>query len=205
MLDLASAVCLKPAPNQRVMRPHKFERRTVTETHSHLGRTDDVREHDGPQGGVYGGGGRAWYRTWIADTAEECLDSGKIDRNDGVGDFTMRLTMDSLGGFGVRRMDEAERSTIALVEPIGHVFYALSVLNVDVPAVRFCDVVRLKAAQVVTVHENRHGISSVTRRSGHVARSLRPASGRVDPFAVPSGNGRYLREGDGPKSTSTGR
>ena len=92
----------------------------------------------------YGGGGRAWCRTWIADAAEECLDSGKIDRNDGVGDFTMRLTMDSLGGFGVRRMDEAERGAIPLVEPIGHVFYAVSVLNVDVPAVRLGDILRLR-------------------------------------------------------------
>ena len=166
MLDLASAVCLKPTPNQRVMRPHEFKRRAVTQTRRHLRRTDDVREHDGPQPGVYGGGGRAWRRTWIADAAEECLDSGKIDWNDGVGDFTMRLTMDSLGGFGVRRVDEAERGAIPLIEPIGHVFYAVSVLNVDVPTVRLCDVVRLEAAQVVTVHENRHGISSVTAAVG---------------------------------------
>jgi hypothetical protein len=63
-------------------------------------------------------------------------------------------------------MDEAERGTIPLVEPICHVFYAVSVLNVDVPAVRLCDVVRLEAAQVVTVHEYRHGVSSVTAAVG---------------------------------------
>ena len=108
---------------------------------------------------VHGGRRRARGRARIADAAEERLDGGKIDRNDGVGDFTMRLTMDSLGGRGVRRMDEAEGGAIVLVEPIGHVFYAVSVLNVDVPAVRLGDIVRLHAAQVVAVHENRHVIS----------------------------------------------
>jgi hypothetical protein len=74
--------------------------------------------------------------------------------------------MDSLGGFGVRRVDEAERGAIPLIERMSHVFYAVSVLNVDVPAVRLSDVIRLQAAQVVTVHENRHGISSVTAAVG---------------------------------------
>ena len=63
----------------------------------------------------------------------------------------MRLTMDVLGGGGVRRVDEAERGAIVLVEPIGHVLYAVSILNVDVPAVRFGDIIRLQAAQVVAV------------------------------------------------------
>ena len=84
--------------------------------------------------------------------------------------------MDALGGFGVRRVDEAEGGAIVLVEPIGHVFYAVSVLNVDVPAVRLGDVVRLQAAQVVAVHENRHVIS-LGRRGGWIPlrgnRSLR--------------------------------
>src|SRR5580658_5254841 len=106
MLDLAPTVRLKPAPDQRVMRPHEFERRAVTETRRHLGRPDDVGEHDCSQPGVYGGRGCARGRAWIADAAEERLDRSKIDRNDGIGDFTMRLTMDSLGGRGVRRMDE---------------------------------------------------------------------------------------------------
>jgi hypothetical protein len=44
--------------------------------------------------------------------------------------------MDSLGGGGVRGMDEAEGGAIVLVEPIGHVFYAVSILDVHVPAVR---------------------------------------------------------------------
>src|SRR5580698_7124105 len=67
------------------------------------------------------------------------------------GDRAMRLAMDLLCGRGVRRMDEAEGGAVVLVEPIGHVFYAVSVLNVDVPAVRLGDVVRLQAAQVVAV------------------------------------------------------
>jgi hypothetical protein len=73
----------------------------------------------------------------------------------------MRLTMDTLGGGGVRRMDETEGGAIALVEPIGHVFYAVSILDVDVPAVRLGDIIRLQAAQVVAVHENRHAIPPV--------------------------------------------
>jgi hypothetical protein len=73
----------------------------------------------------------------------------------------MRLTMDSLGGGRIRRMDEAERSTIVFIEPIGHVFYAVSILDVDVPAVRLGDIIRLQSAQVVAVHENRHVIPTV--------------------------------------------
>ena len=67
----------------------------------------------------------------------------------------------SLGGGGVRRMDKAKGGAIVLVEPIGHVFYAVSILNVDVPAVRLGDIIRLQPAQVVAVHENRHVISTV--------------------------------------------
>jgi hypothetical protein len=167
MLDLAPAVRLKPAPDQRIMRPHEFERRGVTQTRGHLGRTDNVGEHDGPEPGVHGGRRCARGRAWIADAAQERLDGGKIDRNDGVGDLTMRLTMDELGGGGVRRMDEAEGGAIVFVELIGHVFYAVSILDVDIPAVRLRDVARLQAAQVVAVHENRHVIS-LGRRAGRV-------------------------------------
>jgi hypothetical protein len=35
----------------------------------------------------------------------------------------------------------------------------VSVLNVDVPAVRLGDILRLRSAQVVAVHVNRHVIS----------------------------------------------
>ena len=167
MLDLAPTVSLESAPDKRVVRPHEFERRAVAKARRHLGRTDDVGEHDGPQSGIHGGSRCARCRARIADAAEERLDGGKIDRNDGVGDFTMRLTMDSLGGRGVRCMDEAEGGAILLVKPIGHVFYAVSVLNVHVPAVRLGDVVRPQAAQIVAVHKNRHVIS-LGRRGGRV-------------------------------------
>jgi hypothetical protein len=142
MLDLASTVSLKSAPDKGVVRPHEFERRAVAKARRHLGRTDDVGEHDGPQSGIHSRG-RARGRARIADAAEERLDGGKIDRNDGVGDCAVRLTMDALGGLRIRRMDEAEGGAILLIEPIGNVFYAVSILNVDVPTVRLCDVVRL--------------------------------------------------------------
>jgi hypothetical protein len=81
----------------------------------------------------------------------------------------MRLTMDSLGGFGVRRMDKAEGGAIALIEPIGHVFDAMSVLNIDVPAVRLSDILSLHAAQIVAVHENRHVFPQLSQWLGHIA------------------------------------
>ena len=88
----------------------------------------------------------------------------------------MRLTMDLPGSLGVRRVDEAEGGAIALVEPIGHVFYAVSVLDVDVPAVRLCDIVRLGSAQIVTVHENRHGTSLCHRAVEYIARRSQSSS-----------------------------
>ena len=123
MLDLAPAVRLKSAPDQRVMRPHEFERRAVAETRRHLGRTDDVGEHDGPQPGIHRGRSRARRRARIADAAEERLDGGKIDRNDGVGDCAMRLTDGrARRSCVIRRMDEAEGGAILLVEPISQWF-----------------------------------------------------------------------------------
>jgi hypothetical protein len=115
----------------------------------------------------HGGRRCARGRAWIAYAAEEGLDGGRIDRNDGVGDFAMRLTMDSLGRGRVRRMDEAERCAIVLIEPIGHVFYAVLILDVDVPAVRLGNIIRLQPAQVMAVRENRHEISHC-RRAGRV-------------------------------------
>jgi hypothetical protein len=58
------------------MHPHGFERRAVAQTRGHLGRTDNVGEHDGPQPGVHGGRRCARARAWIADAAEEGLDGG---------------------------------------------------------------------------------------------------------------------------------
>ena len=56
------------------MRPHEFERRAVAETRRHLGRTDNVGEHDRAQPGVHRGRRCARGRAWIADAAEERLD-----------------------------------------------------------------------------------------------------------------------------------
>ena len=68
-------------------------------------------------------------------SAEERLNRCKIDRNDCVGDFAMRFTMDSLGGGRIGCVDETKGGAAILVEPIGHVFDAVSVLDVDIPAV----------------------------------------------------------------------
>ena len=54
VLDLAPAMRLEPAPNNCVVRPNQFERRAVAEPRRHLGRTDDVGEHDRAQRGVDG-------------------------------------------------------------------------------------------------------------------------------------------------------
>ena len=62
--------------------------------------------------GSTAGAGAPGGRARIADAAEERLDGGEIDRNDGVGDLAVRLAMDALGGRGVRRMDEAEGGAV---------------------------------------------------------------------------------------------
>jgi hypothetical protein len=68
----------------------------------------------------------------------------------------MRFTMDPFGRCRIGRMDEAEGRMTLLVEPVGHVFYAVPVLNVDVPAVRGGDVLRRRSWQVVAIHKDRH-------------------------------------------------
>jgi hypothetical protein len=107
-----------------------------------------------PESGV----GMGAPETRIADAAEERLDGGKIDWNDGVRDFAVRLPVHSLGGRGVRRMNETEGGAVALIEPIGHVFDSVAVLNVDVTTVRLGDIIGLHAAQVMAIHVDRHAI-----------------------------------------------
>ena len=68
--------------------------------------------------------------------------------------------MDEFGGGRGPRMDKAEGGAIVFVEPIGHVFYAVSILDVDVPAVRLGNIIRLEAAQAA------RGRCSGPRRSG---------------------------------------
>jgi hypothetical protein len=159
MLDLAAAVGLEPAPDQRVMRPHQFERGAVAEARRHLGRAEDVGEHDGSQPGIDSDRDRARSCARIADATEERLDGGKIDGNDGVGNLPMRLAMDAFGGRWVRGMNEAKGGAFALIEPIGHVFDTVSVLDIDVPAMRLGDLLRLHATHVMTVHVDRHAIA----------------------------------------------
>ena len=85
-------------------------------------------------------------------------------------DSAMRLTVDSLGCRGVGRFNEAERGATLFVEPIGHVFCAVSILYVDVPAVSLGDIVRPQAAQVMAVHKSARNLPRSPRRSGHIAR-----------------------------------
>ena len=99
MLDLASAVSLKSAPGKRVVRPHEFEPRSVSKASRHIGRTDYDGENQAPQYGI-NSQGRTRGPARRADEAEERLYGGKIDRNDGVGDCAVRLTMDALGVSG---------------------------------------------------------------------------------------------------------
>ena len=138
------------------MHPHQFERRAIAEARGHLRRADDVGEHDGAQAGIHGRRGNPRNCPGIADAAEERLNRGKIDRDNGIGDFAVRLSMDSLGGGRVGRMDETEGGAILLIEPISHVFDPVPVLNIDVPAVSLGDILRLRSPQVVAIHEYRH-------------------------------------------------
>src|ERR1700722_20869089 len=70
VLDLAPAERLKPAPDERVMRPHQFKRRAVAKPRRHLGRTDEVGEHDGAQPRIHSGLRRALSRARIANAPE---------------------------------------------------------------------------------------------------------------------------------------
>ena len=166
MLDLTPPMRLKAAPNDRVVRPNQFERRAVAlKPRRHLGRTDDVGEHDGAQSGIDRGRSRIAGRPRIADPAEERLDGDKVDRNDRVGDLAMRLTMDLLCGSLIGRMDEAKGGAVSLVEPVGHILDPVPVLDVDIPAVRLGDVRLLHSTQVVAVHEDRQAVSLVRQPS----------------------------------------
>jgi hypothetical protein len=71
MLDLTPSVRLEPAPHDRVMRPHQFERRAVAKPSRHLGRTATMSVNmtaRNPGSTARGGPGG---RTRIADPAEE--------------------------------------------------------------------------------------------------------------------------------------
>jgi hypothetical protein len=139
-LTLAPTMYMEPAPYQRVMHPHQFECRNVAEAARHFGRAHDVGEHDGAQPGIdfrlaaAGGGAR------IADAAEERLDGGKIDQDDGIGDLPMRLAMDVLGGRGIGCIDQTESGSALVVTPVGNVFDPEFSLNFHVLVVRTGDI-----------------------------------------------------------------
>jgi hypothetical protein len=65
-----------------------------------------------------------------------------------------------------RATNSGKTDEIVLVEPIRHVFYAVSILDVDIPAVRLGDIIRLQPAQVVAIHENWHAIPPVAAAVG---------------------------------------
>jgi hypothetical protein len=98
VLDLTPPMRGKAAPHECVVHPNQLERRSIAETRRHLGRADDVGEHNGAQPGIHLGGRGTRRRFGIADTAEERLDCGKINRDDVGRDLAMSLAMDPLGG-----------------------------------------------------------------------------------------------------------
>src|SRR6478672_2532316 len=80
----------------------------------------------------------------------------------------MRLTMHARGCFSIRGIDETEASGPLGVIPIGHVFDPVLILNFQVLAVRFRNVLRRRSGHVVAVHEDRHAPtpSFLASRSG---------------------------------------
>jgi len=92
VLDLSPAVRGEPAPDEAVVHADYLKCRGVAEPRRHLGRTDDVGEHDGAQSGIpfRDGGTRRRFR--IADAAEERLNRSKIDRDDVGRNFSVRLS-----------------------------------------------------------------------------------------------------------------
>jgi hypothetical protein len=69
----------------------------------------------------------------------------------------MGLAVNVRGGRGVGRFHKAKAGAAIRVVPIGHVFDPVLVLDLEIPAVRFCHILGRSAAHVVAVHEDRHG------------------------------------------------
>jgi hypothetical protein len=72
----------KPAPDQRIVHPHQLERRRVAEPRRHFGRADDVGHQHAAQSRIHVRPGVACGQAGIADSAEESLDRGEVDRDD---------------------------------------------------------------------------------------------------------------------------
>src|SRR5262249_32654813 len=71
-------------------------------------------------------------------------------------DLPMRFAMHARGSFGIRSIDETEASGPLGVIPISHIFDPVFVLNFQVLAVRFRNVLRRRSGHVVAVHEDWH-------------------------------------------------
>ena len=82
VLYLASTVRGKSAPDKSIVHAHQLERRGVAEACRHLGRANDVGEHDGPQPGTHFRRSGTREPAGIANAAKECLYRSEIDRDD---------------------------------------------------------------------------------------------------------------------------
>ena len=117
------------------------------------------------------GAGERWGGARVANAAKEPLNRGKIDRNDDASDFTMRLTMDALGGGRIWRNNKAEAGATLLVEPVSHILDPVPTLDLEVLAVCVSDIHLLQASHVVAIHENRQEVFLVGRRDSSGCRS----------------------------------
>jgi hypothetical protein len=108
------------------MYPHKLKRRSVAEAHRHLGRSDDIREHNSTQPGIHLQGNRTRGR-----------------------DFTI-APRDAPAQRSPRLAHRPGRIGAALVvEPIGHILDPVSVLDLEVFAMCFGNVLGTHAAYAV--------------------------------------------------------
>ena len=156
------------------MRPHEFERRAVTETRRHLGRTDDVGEHDGPQPGIHRGRDRAGaargspMRPRNASTVARSTGMMAL----GISPWASRWTRSAVAGSGAWTRQKATHFAHRTNRPC--IFRRVGP-ECRLPAVRLSDILRLRSAQVVAVHVNRHVISLGAAALGPVARRSQPS------------------------------
>jgi hypothetical protein len=72
--------------------------------------------------------------------AKKRLDRRQGDLDDLAGNQPMRLAVNALGRFGVRRVHQAKRGPTPLVEPVGQELDAVLILNLQILAMRLGDV-----------------------------------------------------------------
>src|SRR3954453_11620659 len=96
-----------------------------------------------------------------------------LDPVDLVGDEAVGFTVDTVGGLGVRGVDQAEQLPRRLVDPVLQVLHLVRVLGGEVGGVRGGSVLlRHPSLDVVYVHEQWHGGSFAVIRSAHLADPL---------------------------------